>query len=431
MKFRKSNLHAVAIGIAALIFLLLGGLKAFHIGTDFVPVYDGARCLLHGCNPYGKGVLVYPPSTILVLSPLALFEYPIARVIWFLLSAALFVAAVVLVLSLCPERHRWLATALGAVFLAGSSQLLILAQPAAFAISLVVIGVYFFLRGRRLVVGAVLLMLSLAVKPLIGGLIVLYLFFRGGHWRYALLAMAGALTLLLCGGLILRIHPQSADWVSDLHANLSRAVAPGATDDPRPANEKAIAALNLQTVTSIFFRDEREFNDAAYAVCGVLFVAWAVAVLPMNPSMNNHLLSLGALSILTLIPVYHRSYDSRFLLLSIPAALIVFEKRRILGAFLCFMVALETVSIQFWVQSLLQRDGLLQAVERNKPLFIFLLRESDIRLLVLFCLFMVALFNNREPRIPRPTRRERALNFVDTWVQGDALRAEATDEKTG
>jgi len=172
---------------------------------------------------------------------------------------------------------------------------------------------------------------------------------------------------------------------------------PGAIDDPRPASEQAVSALNLQTITSIFFRDEKVFNEAAYAIFGMLFVAWAVAVLRMSPNMDNHLLSLGALSVLTLLPVYHRSYDTRFLLLSIPAALIVFEKRRIIGAYLCVMVALETISIQHWVQLLLQRDGLLQSVRQNKAWLILLLRESDIRLLVLFCLFMVALFNIRDP----------------------------------
>jgi hypothetical protein len=244
-----------------------------------------------------------------VLSPFALFQYPVAWLIWLLLNGGLFVTAVVLVLSLCPKRHQWLETALGAVLLAGSSLLLILAQPSAFAISLVVIGVYFFLRGRHPFVGAVFLMISLAVKPLIGALIVLYLFFRGVHRRYAALAIAGALTLLLCSGLILVKHPQSADWVSDVHANVSRAVAPGATDDPRPTNEQAGAALNLQTITSIFFRDEKAFNYAAYAVFGALFVAWAVAVLRMNSTFENHLLSLGALSVLTLLPVYSSRLD--------------------------------------------------------------------------------------------------------------------------
>ncbi|MGB6689729.1 MAG: glycosyltransferase family 87 protein [Terracidiphilus sp.] len=396
-KFPKANLHALTIGVAAIVFFALGWLNGSRTRNDFIPVYDGARCLLHGCNPYGAGVLLYPPSTILALSPMALFHYSAAWFIWFFLNGALFVAAVVVVLSLCPRRHKWLATALGAVILAGSSLLLKEAQPATFAISLVVIGAYFFLRGRALLLGAVLLMLSLAVKPQIGGLVVLYLFFRGVHRRYAAVAMVGAVTFLLCGGLILRMQPQSANWVSDLGSNLSRAVAPGATDDPRPANELAIAAVNLQTITSVFFKDEKAYNDAAYAVFAVLFIAWSVAVLRMNPNMDNHLLSLGALSVLTLMPVYHRSYDSRLLILAIPAALIVFEKRRILGAFLCVLLALSSVSIQHFVQVHLQRNGLFQTVQRSKPLLILLVRESDIILLVLAVLFTAALVGFRTP----------------------------------
>ena len=193
---RKLDLRILTIAIAAIIFFMLGALRASQTKNDFVPVYDGARCMLHGCNPYGTGVLLYPPSTLLALSPLALFRSPVAWLLWFLLNGGLFVTAVVLVVSLCPSRHRWLATALGAVLLAGSSQLLILAQPSAFAVSLVVIGVFLFLRGRSLFFGAVLLMFSLAVKPQIGGLIVLYLFWRGIHRRYAALAIGGAIALL-------------------------------------------------------------------------------------------------------------------------------------------------------------------------------------------------------------------------------------------
>jgi Glycosyltransferase family 87 len=389
----KVEPHTLVIVISSVIFFALGGLRAQYVRNDFVPVYEGARCLLRGCNPYGSGELLYPPSTLFVLSPLALLKYPVAWSIWFVLSGVLFVAAVFLILSLCPSRHRWLATGLGAVLLAGSSLLLVLGQPSAFAVSLVGIGVYFFLQGRRLPVAAVLITLSLAVKPQIGGLIILYLFFRGVHRRYAALSMAGALAILFCGGLILMAHPQSADWVADLRTNLSKAAAPGATDDPRPSNQQASAALNLQTVTSIFFNDEKVFNDVAYAIFGMLLAVWVVAVMRMNPNLNNHLLSIGALTVLTLMPVYHRNYDSRFLLLAIPGTLIVFERRRILGAFLCVLTALATVSIQHWVQLFLQADGMLHTVQRNKALLVLLLRESDIRLLLLFSLYMVTLFD--------------------------------------
>jgi len=397
-KFRKLNLHALTIGIAALIFFIIGGLRASEVTNDFVSVYAGASGILHGSDPYATGRLVYPPSTLLVLSPLALFPYHVAWVIWFLLNGGLVVAAVVLVLSLCPKRRRWLTTAMGAVLLAGSSQLLIFAQPSAFAIALAAMGVYCFLRSRALVAGALLLMLSLAVKPQIGGLIVLYLLFKGVHRRYAALALAGATTLFLCGALFLKMHAQSADWVAELRANISTGVEPGGSADPRPSNEMATSILNLQAITSIFITDEKWFNAAAYAIFGILFIAWVVPVLRIRPTLENHLLSIGALSVLTLLPIYHRSYDSRLLILSIPASLILFEKRRVAGIFACVLTALSTVSISHWARILLERDGLLQTVLQNKLLLILALRESSFQLLALFFLIMVALFRIRETK---------------------------------
>src|SRR5271154_117580 len=219
MSLKKPDLHLLVLGVSAIVLFVAGGAKAFRSSNDFVPVYTGARCLLHGCNPYDTSQLeqqfflagghaaelpswnidvpVYPPSTFLVLSPLALLPFPAARLIWFLLNGCLFVAATGLVLAMCPPSHRWLATALGSLFLLSTPILLVLGQPAIFAISLLGIGVYLLLRGRLLPLGTLLLILSLAVKPQAGGLIVLYLVARRVHWRSAAVALAGGPALLL------------------------------------------------------------------------------------------------------------------------------------------------------------------------------------------------------------------------------------------
>ena len=102
MKFTRPDLKLLVLCIASLIFLVDGGRKALVDSCDFVPVYTGARCLLHGCNPYDTAQLnqqyfqsggraeelvswpaempMYPPSTLLVLTPLALFRYPVVPV---------------------------------------------------------------------------------------------------------------------------------------------------------------------------------------------------------------------------------------------------------------------------------------------------------------------------------------------------------------
>ena len=102
---------------------------------------------------------------------------------------------------------------------------------------------------------AFLLLLSLAVKPQIGGLIALYFVAQKIYWRYAAVALAGALALLaLRESDALSLHPLSADWTSTLRANLSATLSPGGSADPRPANQEAVGDTNLQVLTSIFSR---------------------------------------------------------------------------------------------------------------------------------------------------------------------------------
>jgi hypothetical protein len=272
---------------------------------------------------------------------------------------------------------------------------LVLGQPAVFAISLVIIGSYFFLGGRFLAVGALMFLLSLAVKPQIGGLIVLYLVLRRIHWRYASMAMAGAGVVLLCASLILGHHPRSAAWASTLRANLSATLNPGGSADPRPENQQAIGDLNLQSLTSIFFPEARTFNAVAYSVFLALLALGILVALRTSASRETHFISLAALSVLSLMPVYHRFYDTRLLLLSIPAIGIVFQKRRLLGALIAVVTLLATISVQYRIQVFLLQQAKFQNVLANKFLFVVLLRQQNLEMLTLFCLYLFAMFSIR------------------------------------
>ncbi len=257
------------------------------------------------------------------------------------------------------------------------------------------IGSCLFLRGRLLPLGTLLFLLSLAVKPQIGGLIVLYFLVQKIHWRYAAVAMAGAGALLLSACLLLGHHPQSVDWASTLRTNLSATLSPGGSADPRPANRQAIGDTNLQTLTSIFFPDAGRFNPVAYVIFLALLVAGWMAVVRANGAGELHFLALGALSILSLMPVYHRFYDTRLLLLSIPAVLIVFQRHRLLGTVIALLTVLAGISVQYRVQIYLLKHSQWQYVLAHKFLFIFLLRQQNLELLTLFCLYLVAISSMR------------------------------------
>jgi Glycosyltransferase family 87 len=413
MKYLKLNLHFLVLGVSALIFLVVGGQRAFRFSHDLVPIYTGAGCLLQGCDPYKTSQLeeqffqrggrivdlpsweidmpVYPPSTFLTLSPLLLLRYRSARLFWYLLNGGLFILSAVLVLSACPRSHRWLATILVSLILATSGILLVVGQPATFAISLIIISSYLFLRVRFLPLCAFLFMLSLAVKPQLGGLIVLYFLGQKVYRRYAAFALAGALVLLLSAGLTLQMRPHSANWTSTLQANLSSTLSPGGSADPRPTNQEAIGDINLQSLTSVFFAEAGTFNHVAYLIFLVLVAVLIIVVPWSRASEETHVLALAALSILTLMPVYHRFYDTRLLLLTVPAVILTLEKRQVLGTVIAVLTLLSVISVQYRLQIYLVQHAEWERVLQHKLLFILLLRQQNLELLILFALYLVAI----------------------------------------
>ena len=95
------------------------------------------------------------------------------------------------------------------------------------------------------------------------------------------------------------------------------------------------------------------------------------------------------------MPIYHRFYDTRLLLLSIPAIGIISQKRRLLGVVIALFTLSATVSVQYRTQIFLLQHAKWQNVLANKFLFIFLLRQQNLELLILFCLYLVAMFSTR------------------------------------
>ena len=79
---------------------------------------------------------------------------------------------------------------------------------------------------------------------------------------------------------------------------------------------------------------------------------------------------------------------------------IVFQKRRLLGAVIAVLTVLAVVSVQYRVQMFLLQQAKWQSVLANKFLFILLLRQQNLELLILFCLYLIGdfLYSLFEPR---------------------------------
>ena len=418
MKTAQRNVQSVVLSVAAFFFLVVGNWKAFHFSPDFVPIYTGARCLLHGCNPYNVGHLerqffqaggaarqlpswrsqppVYPPSTFLALSPLALTSFHAARICWALLNSCLFVAAVILMLAEAPKIFLWLSTVLGAMFLLSYWGLVALGQASLFSIAFAVISTALFLGNRYLGLATVMLMLSLAVKPQIGGLIVLYLLLRRIHWRHAIAAAAGALVMLFVACGILQLHPASANWRSDLAANIAASVAPGGTNDPTPADTKEIGWFsNLQPITSVYSSNPHIFNGVAYTIFLCYLAIWMIVVQKTGTDSRAHYLNIAVLAVLSLLPIYHRSFDTALLLITIPAVSLIFQTSRVVGALIIgvtILLQVEHPAALIWVRSHLQHYSQWQSIIQNRFLYIIVMQQPAFLVLLLASLYLAAMF---------------------------------------
>jgi hypothetical protein len=105
---------------------------------------------------------------------------------------------------------------------------------------------------------------------------------------------------------------------------------------------------HLQTVFAVFNQDPKFYEIASWATAGLLLFGFAVAYLPRKDAADSQALALAAAACFTLMPVYHRLYDAKLLLLSVPAIVLLWNRNRLLGALalLLSMPVLFSLSFQ-------------------------------------------------------------------------------------
>jgi hypothetical protein len=383
-KARLDGLYLLLLG--ALAFLLFGFALGHILDTgmaDFKSVYYGSLTLLQHHDPYREADLLHtiqsngghftsPPSgaaverrilllwfnlpaTLLLLAPFALLPYGPAHLIWLSLTAASFIVAAFLMWSLGARYSPILAGGLIGLILLNSELLIYTGNLAGLVISFCLIAVWCFLQDRFVPLGIILLALALITKPQDAGLIWLYFLLAGGIQRKrALLALLVAAVIALPA--VLWVSHVAPNWFHELLANLASVSARGDMNDPGPTSMAAHnfgGLINLQTALAYLRDDPRFYNPLAWLICAPLFIAWAITTLRTSPTPHTldprpetldprpqtldprpetrdprpqTLLPHAAIAILTLLPVYHRQYEARLLLLAVPACALLWSR---------------------------------------------------------------------------------------------------------
>lgn len=321
---------------------------------DYKMIYAGVRCFLEHRDPYQGSVMesawlkiggvlpidpltgqmrhlcqfIYPP-TIATLVPFAELPWNLSHLAW--------VATTIMILSLagyciwleCAADAADLSFLLLVVSLGTGPVFFVSANPAGVAIGLCLIAAWCFIRERFAWVGVLCLAASLAIKPHDGFLVWACFLLVGGIFRRRALQVF-AITLLVCLPAIGWVWLSAPNWPAELRANLVSIAARGELDDPRPqasSDRTAGVMINLQAGISLFDDDERIYNAVTVAICGAMMLIWAREILMDRRAAEHIWYALAGAAPMTMLLIYHRSYDAKLLLIGLPACARLWKAR--------------------------------------------------------------------------------------------------------
>jgi hypothetical protein len=347
---------AVEFGVRGPARLLDGGMG----WNDFLSPYIQAKAWVHGSDPYNAKSLIawwpadvsrpsfvdseaaagmlekkrgmpspYPLPTLVLVSLFAALPWQVALSLWSTISVAAVIFAVFALLAVCECR---LAELRSLLFLAAVLALaplhtgLATANPAMLAVSLVV-GALWASHMRRDRTAGALLALAICLKPTVaGGVLVFYLLRR--CWVVVITTcsiVAGIGIVGLC-----RLAVIGTPWISSYFENSRRMFSTGSVDDFTRTVGLRFNMVNSQVFFGGIFTNQSTVKALSQMLGIVLVACWIWLCCRRRTSTG--VLEVSAISIISLIAVYHRFYDAALLIFPLAWSLLVVKRRTILAA---------------------------------------------------------------------------------------------------
>lgn len=295
-----------------------------HEGGVYPQVNPAAKIIA----PIVIQINVYLPTALFLVLPLAHLPYPAAHAFWLALTAILLGIAGYLMWSLAdPDGPAWLGWLI-AIILADCETMLMAGNASGLVVSLCVIAAWCFLKNRWGAVGVALLAIALVIKPHDAGFVWLFFLLAGGLLRkraLQTLALTAAIGLVT----VLWMAPVAPHWVHELHQNSIMVSQTGGTSDPSLAGRTSggvCSIIDLQSVLSMLIGGPETYNLLAFLILAPLFAICLWITLRKRTLLREKWIGLAAIAPLTLLPVYHRAYDAKLLLLILPAFVILWRE---------------------------------------------------------------------------------------------------------
>lgn len=322
--------------IASMVYTVRGPMRAYEAPRDFLLIYSAAKAWLQGGNPYDRqdqyaayldsiddqakplpsSVLdsLYPPTTFVMLTPISAMDLKAAHLTWIFVNSGLVIVGMLALLRVA--RIEWtnprgllllgLFLIMGPVQSAVTYGHLSLAVLAGLTLSYLAL-----LRGRALSAG-LLLGLAVATKPQLAGVFLVALPLMG-RWRTA--AWAAVVVGIVAAIAIVRMHSAGAgDWFSGWMANVSEFTHANEPGDATWGAKLRWQLVNLAPVLHNFI-DQRGIVQGlsiAFLAGSLGLITWIWHRRPTRPDILG---LWSIMAVVTLLPVYHRYYDTCMLIL--------------------------------------------------------------------------------------------------------------------
>lgn len=261
--------------------------------------------------------LAPPLGELVVLAPIAAFPWKVAKMLWLTVLLGAF-GSTIWAMALAggfrwrEDNLRTLAFIAACLALAPLQTGIASGNTTILVIGLCAVSIWAAHRHHDVAAG-ILFGAACGVKPQIGAFLVLYYLVRR-RWKLFSTAVATTSGLVLIA--VLYLWLRGAAWMQDYLHNAKGFVTANTIDDFSGANPIRFTLINLQVPFFSITGHSSSANLLAFAVGGLLLCAWLYWVARgsvRGSDQGQELLPLGAIAIISLLPVYHRFYDAALL----------------------------------------------------------------------------------------------------------------------
>jgi Glycosyltransferase family 87 len=345
----KIAILAPLLLLTSIEFTIRGPVRAVHSGlqfNDFLSPYVQSKALVLGLDPYSPESLLrlwpkeaaqyeflrkevadgtiltkrgiptaYPLPCLILIAPFTLLSWPEALLLWIALNIVCFLMMVFALLALIRLRLDDLRTYTFLILVLGLAPIhtgMALANMAILSTTLSVIAILSAIKREDITAG-ILLAVASGLKPQIGLCFVLYyLLLR--RWR--MVWVAGGIIIVITFIATVRLQITHIRWLTNYLLDNRALFANGILTDFTPRNPTRLGLVNLQLGLYPLVHSADIANALTYSVTAVFFVVWTVLVLKRR-AVREDLLFLSTITVISLLPIYHRFYDAAVLVLPV------------------------------------------------------------------------------------------------------------------